>query len=92
MMCIVKDNLKFVLLVLLVIYSISYLYDEITLGGLPTVGWIFFNLPLGFGQLLFAMYVLKKSTKWRKIIPIVGIIISVLVLIPPYLLKQFTNH
>lgn len=87
-----KNRLKFILLVLLIIYSASYFYDEVTIGGVPTGGWVFFNLPLGFGQLLFAMYVLKKSTKWWQIIPVVGIIIAVLVLIPPYLLKQLTNY
>ena len=87
-----KGSLKFSLLTLLVIYSASYFYDEVTIGGLPTGGWVFFNLPLGFGQLLFAIYVLKRSTKWWKAIPIAGIIIAVLILIPPYLLKQLVNY
>ena len=82
-----KGNIKFILLVLLAIYSASYFYDEVTLGGLPTVGYIFFNLPLGIILICLAVHLYKKVMTWQKVVVVVAILISVFVLIPPYILK-----
>ncbi len=78
-----KNDLKFLILILLIIYSIFYIYDEVSLGGATFGLHMFFNIPLGLLQLLFAKYLLKNSqNKLQKFICILGIIIAILVLIP----------
>ena len=81
-----KQYLKLSLLLILTIYSVIYVYAEINIGGVPTGGYILFNLPLGVVQLLLAIYLFKTKANWLRVISIIGAIVAGLVLTPPFLL------
>lgn len=84
-----KDILKYIALAALSAYSLLNVYDEVTLGNATTGSYVFFNLPLGIVNLLFATYIFRKAQSWLKIVPIVGIIASILILIPPHIYAWF---
>lgn len=80
----IREILPIILLASLSVYLAVYLYDEIILGGVNAGVYLFFNLPLGIGQLLLSRDILKSAVRWQRIVSIIGIIIAILVLIPPF--------
>jgi len=78
-----KKYIKYILLTALIVYSIIYVYDEITLRGGNTGLYMFFNIPLGLGQIYFSIRLLNTDLKWLKVIAMIGVITALLVLVPP---------